>query len=500
MKVSKLVHSRNNWKGKAKRRASTIRDFRKSSTAHKKRQAQDERKIRCLEDEVAELRRALHARGCPMEGGGAVIPYRTLCVLIVVSGIVSFRSVPRILQVFQPLLRAVVRIPHFTSVIHWTLRVGIAIFKQVSTIAEPWVAIIDCSIDIGTRKALVVLRVRLSALQNKQGAIGPRDCECIGLEISHTWNGPLVSAALTKIFEKAGIPRAIVKDGGSDLNKGVKLFCAEKPERNICIVDDVGHFAANALKALFAKSRPFIAFLKTISQVAAKIRQTDLAWLLPPRLRSKGRFQGITEVAKWARKILDLIGAKGKAEDKPDIGKARKAFAGLAKLRPFLNRFCHTCSIIELFLELMKTGGLNETTYIEANDVLAKLPQRSLVRKRLSTWLEKHIKFHRALAIGQLPLLVSTDAIESLFGIFKTVVQRNPQAELNRLIYVIPLLCGNYSYSDIDHALNRCSHAEMLHQIEQTVPPTLRQQRTQKFEQRAPPVPKSGGVPRLEAA
>ena len=395
MKISKLVHSRDDWKGKAKRQCafnscasgSTIRDLLKTSSAHKKRRAQDERKIRCLEDEVAKLPTALHARGCALEKCafnsctcGAVIPYRTLCVLIVVCGIVSFRSVPRILQVFQPLLRAAVRIPHFTSVIHWTLRVGIAIFKQVSTIAEPWVAIIDCSIDIGTRKALVVLRVRLSALQNKQGAIGPRDCECIGLEISHTWNGPLVSAALTGIFEKAGIPRAIVKDGGSDLNEGVKLFCAKKPERNICVIDDVGHFAANALKALFAKSRSFIAFLKTTSRAAAQIRQTNLAWLLPPKLRSKGRFQGITVVAKWACKIPDLIGGNDKAEDNPAIGKARKTLAGLDKLRPFLNRFCHTCSITELFLELMKTRGLNETTYSEANDGLAKLPERSLVR------------------------------------------------------------------------------------------------------------------------
>ena len=147
----------------------------------------------------------------------------------------------------------------------------------------------------------------------------------------------------------------------------------------------------------------------------------------------------------------------------------------------------------------MKTRGLNECTYIEANDVLATLSERSLVRSRLSAWLEKHIKIHRALAIGQLPLLVSTDAIESLFGIFKTVVQRNPQAELNRLIYVIPLLCGNHSYSDIDHALNRISHADMLHQIEQTVPPTLRQQRTQQFEQQALSVPKRGGFQRLDA-
>jgi hypothetical protein len=318
--------------------------------------------------------------------------------------------------------------------------------------------------------------------------------------MSPTWNGPLVSAALGRIFKTAGIPHAILKDGGSDLRNGVNLFCAGKPERNICIIDDAGHFAANALKAQFAKSRPFIAFLKTTSRAAAKIRQTDLAWLLPPKLRSKGRFQGITKVAKWARNILDLIGGKGKAEVNFDLRKVRTMFAGLVKLRSFLDRFCLTCSITEIFLELMKTHGLNETTYSEANHVLAKLPQKSLVRIRLSKWLEKHIKIHRGLAMGQLPLLVSTDAIESLFGLFKSVVQRNPQAELNRLIYVIPLLCGNYSYSAIDHALNRCSHAEMLRQIEQTVPPTLRQQRTQQLEKTALPVPKCGGVPRLDAA
>ena len=132
------------------------------------------------------------------------MPYRTLCVLLVVGSIVSFRSVPRIMQVFQPWLWAPLRIPHFTSVIHWTLRAGIALFEQVSTLSEPWVAILDCSIDIGTRKALVVLRVALSALERKQGAIGPRDCECIGLEVSHQWNGLRVSEALTRIFAKTG--------------------------------------------------------------------------------------------------------------------------------------------------------------------------------------------------------------------------------------------------------------------------------------------------------
>jgi len=498
MRMSKILDSRDDWREKAKHRGSEIRDFRKISSLHKKRIAHDKQKIHRLENEISRLRGALTDHGLPVEGG-AVIHHRTLCVLIVVCGIVPFRSGPRILQIFQPLLRGKVRIPHFTSVINWTLRVGIAIFKQISTISEPWVAIIDCSIDIGTRKALVVLRVALSALQNKQGAIGPQDCECIGLEVSHKWNGQLVSDALTGIFEKTGIPSTIIKDGGTDLNKGVELFCAQRPEQKIYTVDDVGHFAANALKALFAKSKSFIKFLEITSSAAARIRQTNLAWLLPPKIRNKGRFQGITALANWAQQVLDLIGGKGKAKDNSDLSKARKAFTGLAKLRLFLNNFCHTCAVTELFLELMKTAGLNETTYIAAKDILAKLSDRSLARIRLSIWLEKHIDIHRALAIGQLPLLVSSDAIESLFGKFKTIIQRNPQAELNRLIYVIPLLCGHLSYGDIDLALERCTHTEMIQQIKQTVPPTLRQHRRQEFKRYSISGPKSGIFQRLDA-
>ena len=85
------------------------------------------------------------------------------------------------------------------------------------------------------------------------------------LEVSHKWNGQLVCEALGRIFEKTGFPIAIIKDGGTDLKKGVDMFCEQKPERKIHIIDDIGHVTANALKALFAKTKPFTLFLKIIS-------------------------------------------------------------------------------------------------------------------------------------------------------------------------------------------------------------------------------------------
>ncbi len=41
----------------------------------------------------------------------------------------------------------------------------------------------DTSIDIGTRKAIVILRVRLKALQERESSITLEDCEVVYIKI-----------------------------------------------------------------------------------------------------------------------------------------------------------------------------------------------------------------------------------------------------------------------------------------------------------------------------
>ncbi len=309
MKISKLEPSRNKWKAKAKERGAKIRSLRKAARRRKSKPPRDapppsdqEPVAPHPEQNAAQCSggqnqgRNLPAKASPL------IAHRSLCVIIILCGITPFRCVPRLLAIFQPLLRLPLplRIPHFTSVIHWTLRVGIALFRQVSVRSEPWVAILDCPIDIGTRKALVVLPISLRTLHQKQKAIGLKDGECIGLEIAHAWNGQRVSETLARVFQTAGCPVAVLKDGGADLRKGVELFSGRHPGQNIFSVEDVGHYTANLLKAQYAGKKSFAAFLKIVSTGAALLRQTNLAWLIPPKLRAKGRFQGITALAQWS--------------------------------------------------------------------------------------------------------------------------------------------------------------------------------------------------------
>ena len=57
---------------------------------------------------------------------------RCFCVLLVLQAVVSYRSVPAILHLFQcHTVNGLAWKPHFTSVIHWVLRLGMARMKEL---------------------------------------------------------------------------------------------------------------------------------------------------------------------------------------------------------------------------------------------------------------------------------------------------------------------------------------------------------------------------------
>ena len=80
-------------------------------------------------------------------------------------------------------------------------------------------------------------------------------------------------------------------------------------------IDDIGHTIATALKAQFEKLDIYKRFTALISQGAKCLRQTELAFLMPPKLRSKGRFQSIGKLGEWAEKMLHVFAVNGQAEE-----------------------------------------------------------------------------------------------------------------------------------------------------------------------------------------
>ena len=114
----------------------------------------------------------------------------------------------------------------------------------------------------------------------------------MGLKIHASATGEVVSAALDSIFKQTGDPIAVLKDRGSDLAKGVSLWKEKNHKSKIPTIDDVSHVVANALKKEFEDTEPFRQFKEMINQGSARMRQTDIGYLVPPKLRSLGEVSG----------------------------------------------------------------------------------------------------------------------------------------------------------------------------------------------------------------
>jgi len=95
-------------------------------------------------------------------------------------------------------------------------------------------------------------------------------------------------------------------------------------------------------------------------------------------------------------------------------------------------------------------------------------------------WLKKHVQIQKELA-DELPLLVSSDIIESLFGNYKHLLERSPQADMNRSVLLIPALCGSRNEAVIGQALNNASQVDLEHWEKANIPYTVRKKRQEFF-------------------
>ena len=483
---SLLEENKNNENSQLKEIEERLKKLETETERRREENQRHKEELKRLEDdnnrqqqEIEKLKKELESKKTCVAYSQGSPSVQVLCVFLVITCGIPFRSVPKILSslvnlgILRPLW-----LPHFTSVINWVLRVGVDLLRQVKPIDDPWIAIMDTSIDVGIRKAIVILRVRLSALKERGSAITLQDCQVIFLKIVESCTGEVISECLETAFKAAGKPVAILKDGGKDLNKGTMIYREQHHCKTaIGVIADLGHFIANALKAEFAKSVGFKRLLALVYGGQKRLRQTNAAAFVPPKLRTKGRFQGISRLAEWALWILDIMAVQGQVKEDSTVATLRRGFPKLPRLRSFIEKFALTCKVINEFQELLKNQGLNQETYKEALFILQQLPESSHSRQEAQMWLTRHLGLQCRMSMAQTPLLVSSDAIESLMGRLKAVIGRSSIGELNRMTFTLPTFCGQITPEEIAKALEHTSQVDLSKTEKEIIPPTLLQQR-----------------------
>ena len=99
----------------------------------------------------------------------------------------------------------------------------------------------------------------------------------------------------------------------------------------------------------------------------------------------------------------------------------------------------------------------------------------------MQAWLKKNRALQKELT--SFPLLVSSDIIESLFGNFKHIIERSPQADMNRTVLLIPALCGKLKDDTITQALHKASQVDLIAWEKEHIPYTVRKKRHEFFKE-----------------
>jgi hypothetical protein len=451
--LSKVKHSRNQWQHKATQRGDHNRYQRKqiarltaerdrATTALKAAQA----RLRQLERQPQEL--------VALPKGDVVF----LALQLFFVARIGFRAVSRVLSLLAWAL-GIKNAPCPQTVINWVLRLSIVRIEAArglkglplsqAPFTNGLIWMIDISIGLGTGKMLAVLAFDAQHHQRTPGALSLEHVHCIGVCVADAWTGETIAELLGRLIAQMGRPVAYLKDGGGDLHKAVALL-GDKGLSSPCL-DDIAHAVAGMLKRVYQAHPTFATFLSACGRVSGKLKHTILACLVPPNVQTKARFMNVHRLFTWADRLLKLSPAGG-AKSGSTVAKLRACLDQLPACKALIKRFRNDTRGLLECQKILKTTGLSQHTLAQCEPLIEAMPSATL-RQEFRAYLEFELETAKTLGLDHVGLPISSDAIESLFGVAKQHGVGETQ-DAARIALRLPALCGLPTREEAEQVLD----------------------------------------------
>ena len=439
--LSKVTYSRHQWKDKAKQRGDRERYQRKQLA---RVSAERDRVTKALKEAQGRLRQLeAHMQGLVALPKVDVV-WMALQLFLVVR--IGFRAVSRVLSLLA-LALGIQKAPCPQTIINWVIRLTLVridaarMLRGVPLSQAPFsnglIWMIDSSIGLGTGKLLAVLAFDAHDHQLTPGALSLAHVHCLGVSVAHAWTGETIADLLGRLIAVLGRPAAYLKDGGGELHKAVALL--EEPGLASPCIDDISHAVAGMLKRSYHDHPAFETFVSACGRVSGKLKHTILACLAPPKVRTKARFMNVHRLFTWADRVLQLSPAGG-AKTGSTLAKLRTCLDELPACKALIKRFRSDASGLLECQQIVKTKGLSHDTQAQCGPLIDTMPSAAL-RQEFRAYLAFELETATTLGLDHIGLPISSDAIESLFGVAKHHGVGETQ-DAARIALRLPALCG----------------------------------------------------------
>jgi hypothetical protein len=449
---NKMKKRRDHWKREAVEAKTDRRYLRKENKRIKKERDHYQQVWRDSEKELEELKRQNKTLSvCDKTS----LVFLTLQLFVLAR--IGFRAISRVLAVMAPQL-GLAKTPCAQTIINWVTRLAIVRMQDdlpavdlrtgIPLFSHGFILLLDATIGLGKGKIMTVLALDANHYLFNPGAPSLHNVNCVAVSVADTWTGESIAALLQKVIARIGSPVAYLKDGGTDLGKALRLL-NEKGLPGVSI-EDISHFVANLLKHQYQEHPMFDVFIRACAKVSRMLKQSILACLAPPKVSTKARFMNLHRLVKWAARVLKHS-PRGRAAKGSLLQKLRERLDQLPQCKRFINDFLLDVEPILECQELLKTRGLSQKSFDECRPIIDRIPS-SYVRCGLTDWLEKHFVIAKKLGLHETGMPISSDTIESLFGVAK-IHGTGEIKDANRIAQRIPVLCGELTRQDAENVI-----------------------------------------------
>lgn len=338
----------------------------------------------------------------------------------------GLRTVVTILNIFAELLGdAFGKAPCYNTVENWVKKLGLSIYKDDHPCKDKkFAAITDECISVNGQKLLMIIGI---PSEHQGRPVKHEDVTVLNMSVKKSFNSDDIQSQMKTAIKSAGnTPDYIISDNGHNLVKGIK-------DSGYIRHADISHSMGVILKKIYEKQPNFVEFTTLLGKKRLQYHMTDKAFLLPPNMRAIARFMNLSSWVSWGNNMLKCYDSL-----QDDL---QEAYAFIKDYESLLKELETVMNAVRHVEFVCKNEGFSIKTSKECkqhiiNHVIENVDSRQTqVGKKMLEYFE----IEEALLTNDMNINISSDIIESTFGIYKSKKSPNKLYGVTPFILTIPL-------------------------------------------------------------
>lgn len=363
------------------------------------------------------------------------------------------RQVVKVLEIINEIWGGMMGdIPAYTTVIYWTQRLGLSVYNESCPMLgdKRYALIVDESMMIGSEKLLLTLAVNAD---NVDRPLRERDITIVDISVRKSWNADAVKDVLLTVAKKIGHdPEFVISDNGTTMVKAIR----ESGFRHHL---DISHSLGMFLERIYKKDPDFQRFSKQVLNARLKYNMQEVAFIQPPQQRTIARFMNMSDWIRWAGSMQVVY-----HELQTNI---KDIYRFVPENSSLIDELTEVMACINKIEKEVKTHGLSKESALRCKSLVSgRLMYGNERQRALGSFILEYFDREVAFVEEDVAHNVSSDPIESVFGVYKSKKSKDKLTGVTPLILVMPLrLALSDSKASVSFDYKGCLEKEPHHNI-----------------------------------